>query len=188
MEQMIHKPERERKARGSAQNVQQKLARLDILAHKVMKFWEKTLDEKSDATTAEKIQVSRDVVAYAWGKPKQQVQVDAKVEINHRAHIEALHMLASAASGPVIDANPLTAIDNQTLMAKSPLLPSPDQQGRAELDPLAALGVPGLDLGELAAPFLSPADDDDPPPGASGTPTGGVHMRAPRPLDIKNDE
>lgn len=170
-------------ARGAALNVQQKLARLDILANKVMRFWERTLDEKSDATTAEKIQVSRDVVAYAWGKPKQQVQVDAKVEINHRAHIEALHLLASAASGPVIDARPLNVLDNPSPVTKSPLLSSPEGQG----DPLAALGLAGLDLGELAAPFLAEAEDEDPPPGASGTPGGGASTQQTRPLDIKND-
>lgn len=182
---MIQKPEKERKARGSAQNVQQKLARLDILAAKVMRFWEKTLDEKSDATTAERIQVSRDVVAYAWGKPKQQVQVDAKVEINHRAHIEALHLLASAASGPLIDANPLNIRENQTPGTKPPLLSAPGTL----VDPLAALGVPGLDLGQLAAPFLDDTPtDDDPPPGASGTPGGGLAMGQGGALDIKIDD
>ena len=180
-------PKPKKQARGAALNVQQKLARLDILANKVMRFWERTLDEKSQATTAEKIQVSRDVVAYAWGKPKQQVQVDAKVEINHRAHIEALHYLASVASGPVIDAKPLNTIDNQEPVTKSPLLSLPDQTD----NPLANLGLAGLDLGELAAPFLvEVADDDqnDPPPGASGTPGGGTGTGQGGPLDIKNDD
>lgn len=168
--------EKERKARGSAQNVQQKMARLDVLAHKVIRFWERTLDEKSEATTGERIQVARDVVSYAWGKPKQQVQVDAKVEVNHKAHVEALTYLALAANGPTIDHNPLNQLANSGDVAIQPLL-SHD----------AAMPIDAVEIGLAAALDADAAGLDDPPPGGAGTPAGALAHGHPRPLDTKND-
>lgn len=163
------------KPRGAPANVQEKVARLDVLATKAIRFWEKTLDEKGDATTAEKIQVSKLVVEYAWGKPKQQVQVDARVEVNHRAHIEALHLLAVAAPGPIIDANPLNQLDNPSNGPNQPLLSSP-------LNPIDL-----VDIGQGAA-LVGGLVGLGAPPAGLGTPGGALAHGHPRPLDTKNDE
>lgn len=162
--------------RGAAAAVHEKMARLDVLAHKVIRFWERTLDEKSEATTGERIQVARDVVSYAWGKPKQQVQVDAKVEVNHKAHVEALTYLALAANGPTIDHNPLNQLANSGDVAIQPLLPHD-----------AAMPIDAVEIGLAAALDADAAGLDDPPPGGAGTPAGALAHGHPRPLDTKND-
>jgi hypothetical protein len=161
--------------RGAPAAVHEKLARLDVLAAKAIRFWEKTLDEKGQATTAEKIQVSKLVVEYAWGKPKQQVQVDAKVELNHTAHIQALHLLAVSANGPTVSANPLNLLGNPTNGPNQPLLASP-------LNPIDL-----VDIGQSAA-LAGGLVGLDAPPAGLGTPAGArAHGQAP-PLDVKNDE
>jgi len=92
---------------------------LDRLGLKVVKFWGRVLDGEVPATTSEVIQVARDVAAYAYGKPKQQVQVDAKVTTNIEAHISVLKSLAGLdLNGPMIDANPLETQDNPSLDEK----------------------------------------------------------------------
>ena len=183
-----YRPDRTIKAkpRGAAANVMERNERLNALSAKAIRFWEKTLDEKGDATTAEKIQVSKLVVEYAWGKPKQQVQVDARVEINHKAHIEALHLLADAARGPIIDANPLNQLDNPSNGPNQPLLSnSLNPTDLVEIGQGAALAGLGL-----ANPTLSTGmvGIEDPPPEGRGTPGGGLVHGHPRPLDLKNDE
>lgn len=165
------------KPRGAAAAVHEKMARLDVLAHKVIRFWERTLDEKSNATTGERIQVARDVVSYAWGKPKQQVQVDAKVEVNHKAHVDALTYLALAANGPIVEHNPLETMGELHNVAIQPLLPHEPH------DTIVSV--------EISSPAALDASDrrlDDPPPGALGTPAGARAHGHPHPLVIKNDE
>lgn len=176
-------PKPKAKPRGAPAAVHEKLARLDVLAHKAIRFWEKTLDDKSDATTGEKIQVSKLVVEYAWGKPKQQIQVDARVEINHKAHIEALVMLANAVTGPIIDSNPLNQITNfdngpnLSLLSNGSLI---DRSVNQEaIGPLVDWSV-NQELAQASRP------EDPPPPPRNPGP--GNDMEQPRPLDTKNDE
>lgn len=177
------KPKAKLRPRGAPANVHEKLARLDVLAHKALRFWERTLDENSDATVGEKIQVSKLVVEYAWGKPKQQVQVDAKVEVNHKAHVEALTLLALAANGPVIDHNPLNQLANQSLGMNGDIL---DVTPRAETgEPLNSISeveiAPAL-VGRLAGEDnreLTPR-----PP--EGTPGGARASGHPPALDTAN--
>ena len=181
LEQTVQKPKA--KPRGAPQNVREKMARLDVLAHKAIRFWERTLDESSDATTGEKIQVSKLVVEYAWGKPKQQVQVDAKVEINHKAHVEALVMLANAANGPVIDANPLNLLDNPSLGPNADILATP----RITETPVKSMGQVEFGSALVGRAGAEPGSND-PPPDTRGTPGGGIVIEQAPPLDIKNDE
>lgn len=181
LEQTFQKPKA--KPRGSPQNVREKMARLDILAHKALRFWETTLDDKSEATTAEKIQVSKLVVEYAWGKPKQQVQVEGKLEITQKAHIDALVMLAQAAHGPLIDANSLVVQDNPTPGPNVSLLAAPVEQ---PVSPGGGLAV-GLDVtGQRPEPAPGAPPAGTPRPGL-GPPGGGIVMEHPHPLDTKND-
>lgn len=163
------------KPRGAAALVHEKMARLDVLANKAIRFWERTLDEKSDATTGEKIQVSKLVVEYAWGKPKQQVHVDARVELNHTAHIQALHLLASAANGPALDINPLNTLDNSTLGPNQPLLAH---------DPSNPIGIVEIGVGAALAGAGVGLDD---PPAPLGTPGGALAYEQAPTLDVKNE-
>jgi hypothetical protein len=172
--------------RGAPANVREKMARLDVLAHKAIRFWERTLDEKSDATTGEKIQVSKLVVEYAWGKPKQQLQVDAKVEVNHTAHKEALLLLAQAAHGPVIDAKPLNQLDNLANVENVPLLSHGDV-----IDYAVSQSTNGGLVDYVVSQSdnsTSPVGISDPPPPPAGTPGGGYDIGQAPPLDTKNDE
>lgn len=171
---------REKKARGAAANVIERNERLAALAHKAIRFWERTLDDKSDATIGERIQVSKLVVEYAWGKPKQQVQVDAKVEINHRAHIEALTLLAVAANGPTGQANPMITLDNSPPGPNQTLLANPT-------NPSDLVGIGGLVALDLDAANAAPAAQLAEPPATPPRNPGGVFVHDnPRPLDTEN--
>jgi hypothetical protein len=152
---------------GHAAVLRAKQARLDILSHKVLRLWERVLSDELDATVQEKLQVARDVVSYAWGKPKQQITVDATLEVNHRAHIDALTQLANAAIGPTLDLNSLEYQDKSGAQPKPDILVAPDQ-------------------GDGAAQRAQPAGGEDPPPDSRGSPGGALVDEQAVPLDKKS--
>jgi hypothetical protein len=159
---------------GHAAVLRAKQARLDILAHKVLRLWERVLSDDLDATVQEKLQVARDVVSYAWGKPKQQITVDATLEVNHRAHIDALTQLANAAIGPTLDLNPLEYQDKSGGRPKPDILVGHNPSDGA------------TQHSDGAAQQVQPAAGEDPPPDSRGSPGGALVDEQAVPLDKKS--
>ena len=98
-------------------------SRLNGLTHKALDALESALTDDNGAT---RVAAAREILNRAWGKPRQQVQVEGSVKAVHEIQLEQLRemtlkQLQGSNAGPVIDHNPLNSLDNSDLTTKQPV-------------------------------------------------------------------
>lgn len=98
-------------------------SRLNGLTHKALDALESALTDDSGAT---RVAAAREILNRAWGKPRQQVQIEGSVKAVHEIQLEQLRQmtmkqLQGTNAGPMIDAKPLETLDNSGTTTKEPI-------------------------------------------------------------------
>ena len=156
----------------------QALDLIQTLGLVAVKRWRDVLEGKTDCSNSEINQVAALVAAYAFGRPKQEVKLDATLEVNHRAHITALTTLANMVNGPEKTAKLLE------LQPESASGPKDNHSAPVLIDQSVSQPTELIDQ-SVSQPANAAARGDLPPGEGGGSPGGGPSTRQPLPLDDK---